>query len=157
MKARFAVLVIAAACSSDRTDDQPAPTPTSTLAGKMPQHMRNCPSAVISAQTRSAPTKDGVDVFVTSNRMGAREEIVARAQRQAALAGPFPLVGEHTGHHGGPGDLGFCPILHANTNVSVEPITNGVRIHVAARTPSQVLALQRATDARVRALARPAG
>jgi hypothetical protein len=119
--------------------------------------MRNCPSAVISAETRSSPTRDGVDVFVTSNRMGAREEIISRAQRQAALPGPFPFVGEHTGHHGGPGDIGFCPIIHADTNVMVEPITDGVRIHVAARSRSQVSALQRATDARVRALARPAG
>jgi hypothetical protein len=155
MKSRLLVVLALAACSSDQAADDP-PTPASTLTGKMPQHMRNCPSAVISAQTRSTPTRDGVDVFVTSSRMGAREEIVARAQRQAALAGPFPFVGEHSGHHGGPGDIGFCPIIHAGTTVSAEPITEGVRIHVAARSHADVAALQRATDARVRALARPA-
>lgn len=158
MTARLAVFLALAACASDRDQSsENPPTPTSTLTGKMPQHMRNCPSAVISAETRTAPTQDGVDVIVTSSRMGAREEILQRARRAAALNEPFPFVGEHTGHHGGPGSIGFCPIIHADTRVWVEQIPEGARIHVAARAPENVGALQRATDARVRALARPAG
>jgi hypothetical protein len=155
MKARFVVVVLVAACSSDRPSDEP-PRPTSTLTGKTPKHMASCPSAVISAETRASPTPDGVDVDITSNRMGAREEIVQRAQRQAVFRAPFPFVGEHTGHHGGPGDIGFCPIIHAGTTVTVRQIPNGVRIHVAARRPADVTALQRATEARARTLARPA-
>jgi hypothetical protein len=154
MKARSAVLLILAACSPDTATDT-APKPASTLTGKTPDHMRNCPSSVVSASTRASPTQDGVDIFVTSTQVGARDEILARAERQGALRGPFPFVREHTGHHGGPGNIGFCPIIHAGTMLSIEPIADGVRIHVAARDPADVPALRRATDERVRAIARP--
>lgn len=155
MNARLALLLIFAACSSD-TSAENTPKPASTLTGKRPEHMRNCPSAVASASTRASPTQDGVDIIVTSSQPRAREEILARAQRQAALRDPFPFVGEHTGHHGGPGNVGFCPVIQVGTTVNVEPVADGVRIHVAARDPGDVAALQRATQARVRTIERPA-
>ena len=64
---------------------------------------------------------------------------------------PMTAFPHHTSMHTGPGNLGFCPIIHADTRVSYEPIADGVRVHVTARSSRTVTKLQRATEARIRA------
>jgi hypothetical protein len=150
----FALVILVGACSRDVSDTGPSSGehPASSLSGTRPRHMENCPSAVATATTRARPTSDGVELTITAASDEARREIVSRAAHQAAMQEPRVKVPEHTGRHGGPGSIGFCPIIHANTIVTYEPTADGVRIHVAARSSDDVAALQRATDARVKAI-----
>jgi hypothetical protein len=117
--------------------------------------MRNCPSAVRSAKTTSVRTSDGVELTITTDDPSAQAEIVALARFHGDMKGPIWFLPPHSGLHSGPGSLGRCPIIHADTTVDVQPIANGVMIHVAAHTPDRVAALQQATEARVRVLAPP--
>lgn len=150
------ILLVVTACSRS---DEPKPrerlVPKSTLTGTLPKHMRNCPSGVTTAETVSSATVDGVDLTITSKDAAARQDILERAQLQARQPDPFWFFPEHSGLHGGPGTLGRCPIIHANTNVTYVELADGVRIHVAARDPSAVAQLQQATEARMHALVRP--
>lgn len=145
------VLLAIASCNSSESSDQPVPSHHSTN-GTMPLRMRNCPSAVPSAVTVATPTAEGVDVTVTAPGGPARTEIVARSRVQAALGNGLTAFPEHSGMRGGPGTIGHCPIIHANTTVSYEPIARGVTIHVVAHDHDQVAQLQRTTEQRVRAL-----
>jgi hypothetical protein len=152
---RFAALfLVVMACTSnnDRNESQAQNRPRAMLTGNRPQRMRNCPSSVASATTTAVETVSGVDLVITSPDPGDRAELASRARRQATLGNPRWFMPPHTGMHGGPGAQGFCPVIHANTMVTWEPIPEGVRIHVAARGADQVTELQRATEARVRAL-----
>ncbi len=118
-------------------------------------HMRNCPSAVRSAKTTATRTPDGIDLTITSDDPSARADIVTLAQLQRDQRAPIWFVPAHSGMHGGPGSLGRCPVIHADTTVTYQPLANGVLIHVAARSRGRVAALQQATEARVRALSPP--
>jgi hypothetical protein len=102
-----------------------------------------------------AKTSDGVDVTITSSDAAARRRIVELAAQQSALGGPLWPAPLHSGLHGGPGTIGRCPVIHADTTVTYELVPDGVRIHVAARSSSAVTKLQHATEARVRMLAVP--
>jgi len=152
--AYLASIVFALASCNTDSSDQPAPS-GHAATGTMRLHMRNCPSAVPSANTVATPTRDGVDVTVTARDAEARAEIVARARVQAALGDRMTAFPEHSGMRGGPGTVGHCPIIHASTTVRYEPIPRGVTIHIVARDPNQVAELQAATVKRVRALAMP--
>ncbi|HTR49518.1 MAG TPA: hypothetical protein VMJ10_02360 [Kofleriaceae bacterium] len=92
---------------------------------------------------------DGVDLVITSPDPDAQREIFARAFVQSWQGDPLAHVAPHTGEHGGPGSIGYCPIIHADTTVTYAAIPGGVRVHVAARHPLDVPALQQATEARV--------
>ncbi|HEY1558558.1 MAG TPA: hypothetical protein VGF94_27230 [Kofleriaceae bacterium] len=157
MKLALAAVLALVACQSDHTgrDVHRRSHPESRMIGVLPHHMRNCPSGVAGAGTVSAPTPDGVDVTITSTDATARRDILVRAALQSWQRDPVGLASEHTGDHTGPGTLGRCPIIHAATTITYQPIPDGVRIHVAARRASDVPALQRATEARVRALELP--
>ncbi|HTR54283.1 MAG TPA: hypothetical protein VMJ10_26505 [Kofleriaceae bacterium] len=157
MKVLLSVLIALAACSSDQPQrEQPAASrPQALLTGKTPHHMRNCPSGVESATTQATPTADGVDLTITSPDPAAQREILVRAVLQSLQRDPLARVPQHTGEHGGPGSIGFCPIIHADTRVTYAPIANGVRVHVAAHRMQDVATLQEATAARVRAMTRP--
>jgi hypothetical protein len=137
-------LALAACSRSDRSEQPPAREHARTL----PRHLRNCPSAVASARTTVRPTVDGVEVTITSPEPQAAQQILQLTRVQARLPEPFWFFGPDSG----PGDLGRCPIIHANTRLSYDELADGVRIHVAARTPSAVAPLQEATRARLRAL-----
>jgi hypothetical protein len=117
--------------------------------------MRNCPSAVASARTTATRTPSGVDIAITSDEPTARAKIVTLTRFHASLHDSLPGLGAHTGLHGGPGNIGFCPIIHASTRVTFEPTDDGVRVHVVAISPADVSKLQAATAARDRALAPP--
>ena len=146
----LASLLFAVACESDR--EAPDQQHQAQLTGKRPRHMQNCPSAVPSARTYVARRKDGVDVTILSNDPAARQKIASLASLEARRGEPMWLLPPHSGMHGGPGTIGFCPIIHADTSVSVERVRDGVRIHVAARDERDAAKLQEATEARVRAM-----
>jgi TusA-related sulfurtransferase len=117
--------------------------------------MRNCPSAVPSAKTTLARTAQGVELTITSDDEAARDRILALAQWHSTQREPIWGMPAHTGMHGGPGAVGFCPIIHVKTTVTHAEIPQGVRIRVTADTPSMVTFLQDATELRVRALLQP--
>jgi len=152
MRTALFLLVLVACSSRDDTDKHVRYRPRAMLTGTRPQRMRLCPSAVPSAVTTTTETVSGVDVVITSPDPAQRAKIASLSRLQATLGNPRWFMPPHTGMHGGPGAEGFCPIIHANTTVTWEPLAEGVRIHVTARGTEQVTALQRATEARVRAL-----
>ena len=122
------------------------------LTGTRPHRMRLCPSAVPSAVTTASETVSGIDLTITSPDPDARAQLATLARLHATMHDPRWFMPPHSGMHGGPGQEGFCPIIHANTTVTWEPLAEGVRLHVTARGTGEVTALQRATEARVRAL-----
>lgn len=154
----FLVLVLAAT-SCRRTERQHAggeqSRPTSTLTGTQPKGMRNCPSAVPSAKTTAIQTDKGVDILITSPEADARKHILALAELQSSQREPNPYLPGHNGMHGGPGTIGRCPIIHANTTVTMTPIPDGVRMHVRANAKEDVARLQQATEKRVRTFQLP--
>lgn len=152
MRTALLLLVVVACSTREDTESHVRNRPRATLTGTRPQRMRNCPSAVPSATTTTTETVSGVDLVITSPDPQARAQIAELARRQATLGNPRWFFPQHSTLHGGPGMQGFCPVIHANTKVTWEPIGEGVRIHVSARGTDQVTALQRATEARVRAL-----
>lgn len=150
------LLLAAAACSNERkAAPREQPRPTSSLTGTQPKGMRNCPSAVPSAKTVATTTDKGVDVLITSPEGEARNRILALAELHGSQREPIPLLGQHNGMHGGPGTMGRCPIIHANTTVKVDRMPDGVRVHVSANDPADIERLQQATDARVRTFQTP--
>ncbi|NVB84419.1 MAG: hypothetical protein HOV81_38955 [Kofleriaceae bacterium] len=153
------LFLISTACAKERDREKPASRerarPESTLTGTLPKQMRNCPSAVPSAKTSAVPTDKGVDVVITAPELDARHRILALAELHASQREPIAMLGEHNGMHGGPGTMGRCPIIHANTTVKLDPIPEGVRIHVTANDKDDIQALQKATDARVKTLQLP--
>ena len=158
------VLVFAtlAACSSRQAS--PPVSPVSPVSSSRPQEpsqttgglehaMMNCPSAVDGADTRLRMTERGVDIFVRSQDPDARAEIVRLAGLHARMD---RLTGwpEHTGKHGGPGEIGHCPIIHKNTQITVETADDGVVLHVIATTPDRVKRVQEQTVLRLASMPR---
>jgi hypothetical protein len=150
-------IVLAVATWSCKTEREPRehPRPTAALTGSTPLHMRNCPSAVASAKTITSRTPSGIDLAITSADAKARARIVALAQLQSTQGDSLRLLPPHTSLHSGPGTIGRCPIIHADTAVTYETIPEGVTIHVTANRATDVAQLQKATEARARALAPP--
>jgi hypothetical protein len=152
MRTAVLLLVLTACSTRESTESHVQNRPRAMLTGTRPQHMRNCPSAVPSSVTTVTETVSGVDLVITAPDPDARAQLASLARTQATLGNPRWFFPQHSGMHGGPGVQGFCPIIHASTNVTWEPIPEGVRIHIAARGTENVTALQRATEARVRAM-----
>jgi hypothetical protein len=151
----FPVVLVIACSNRGDTDMRHHARPESTLSGLRPLRMRNCPSAVPGARTTSQPTADGVDLTITATDPSAKQRVLMLARLQSGQREPIQIVPPHSGLHSGPGAQGFCPILHAGTTVSFDEAPDGVIVHVRASSADQVAALQRATAARVRALAEP--
>ncbi len=146
----------ATACSTKHEPNARArPRAQALLTGAIPEHMRNCPSAVEGATTTAALTPDGVELTITAKDPDARREIAARAALHGQMLDPVWLVSPHSRAHGGPGSIGRCPIIHANTLVTYEPTSEGVLVHVISRTKGDVGRLQRATQARIRGMTLP--
>lgn len=152
---RPVLLLLLVACTSQPSTEPEAP-PSAALSGQLPRHMANCPSAVPTADTQPIRTRRGIDLAITSNDPFAQRAIVAAADVQLRLRNRRWFMLPHTGRHDGPGTIGHCPVIHANTWINVEPIARGVLIHVIARDPRAVQALQQATLARIEDLQVPA-
>src|SRR5262245_36886904 len=115
MRSACVLLLLLFACQNEARDEarrQPSPVGP-MLSGKTPKHMRNCPSAVAGAKTVAKPTADGVDITITADDPAARQRIVDLARWHAVMTEPVWGMPPHTGMRGGPGTIGFCPIIHA--------------------------------------------
>jgi hypothetical protein len=139
---RILAVVLITACSRTPAPSQPS------QAGERERGMLNCPSAVATATTEVIPTDMGVDLVITAPSSDAQAEIVARAERQVRMGDPSGLP-EHSGMHGGPGTIGYCPVIHDATSVKMSQRPGGVTIQVRALVPDRVKALQEETQARV--------
>lgn len=126
-----------------------APPAASGPAGQREKKMLNCPSAVAGAATAVRDIDGGVVLDITSDDSAASADILARAERHAALGEPRNTEPMHDGSHSGPGTLGHCPILHIGTTVAVEQILGGARVTVTAKDPAAAAALQHDTRERL--------
>ena len=152
----IATILLAAACSTDAREQSQAPVSSqAVLTGARPHKMHRCPSAVPAAITKVTAVDDGVELTITSTDLTSQHDIVALAGFQSRIGEAWWFLPQHSELHGGPGNIGFCPIIHRNTDVSVTPIPDGVRIHVKARAAADVKPLQDATSTRLRALTMP--
>jgi hypothetical protein len=59
----------------------------------------------------------------------------------------------HDGTHGGPGSIGYCPVVHVDTAISVEDVSDGVQIHIKPHDPHALDELRARVRERVDALA----
>ena len=115
--------------------------------------MRNCPSALEGATTRLTNTADGVDLEITASAPAIQKEIVDLARLHERMGPPNASEVEHTGRHGGPGNIGHCPIIHTGTTVTFDRLARGAVIHVVAMAPEDVLRVQTTVADRVARLA----
>jgi len=115
--------------------------------------MQNCPNALAGAATNLSNTPDGVDLAITAIDPAIQQQIVQLAMVQAHMGHSNKSEMEHTGMHGGPGDIGFCPIVHTATTVTFTQVAGGAVIHVRAAAPQDVPHLQATTASRVARLA----
>jgi hypothetical protein len=146
------IAALAAACSTPGSTDSARKRPPRS-GGK--QHtMANCPSMVIGAVTRLDVVEGGVDLTITAVDRVSREAIAERARVHSQLGDPTPWELEHSGRHGGPGSIGYCPIIHDGTTVKVVELPNGALLQVRARRPDDAARVQIATRDRVDALPR---
>jgi len=56
--------------------------------------------------------------------------------------------------HGGPGEIGYCPIIHTGTEVTVRRRSDGAVIHIHAVNPHDVPHLQIAIADRIAQVAK---
>lgn len=153
---QVASLILLVACNRSPTaptiSNNPIPNPTSeSRRGELERGMANCPSAVAGARTELVMTETGVDLVITADDPDARRQILALAERHMRMGDPAGLP-EHSGLHGGPGTMGYCPIIHHATTITVTRTQEGVIVHVRALVPSKLKALQEETQSRVAGL-----
>jgi hypothetical protein len=89
------------------------PGPIGNMTGAKEHAMANCPVAVPGARTTLILTDDGVALVISATSRDARAEIRRLAHAQALLSEPSGR-GLHSGRHGGPGRIGYCPIVHTD-------------------------------------------
>ena len=130
-----------------------APAPQRTnLTGAKEKSMGRCPSAIDGAVTRFTPTADGGDLTIESSSPDAALDIQIIAGLHRGMKQPDASKGLHSGEHAGPGTIGYCPIVHKDTTVTIKKTAQGVRVHIAATQSDQVAALQKMLMERVDAL-----
>jgi len=115
--------------------------------------MRNCPSALAGATTRVIDTEDGVDLEITATDPVVQRQIIELAIVHEHLGHPNGSEAAHTGMHGGPGHIGYCPVIHVGTTVTYRKRSDGAVIHIHALKPEAVSQMQKAIAERVNLLA----
>jgi hypothetical protein len=141
---------------------KPAPAPTTgsddvdhkrstaenNMTGLRPHQAANCPAGLPGSETRIAMTPHGIDVTVTSKDARTIRRIIKLAElhtRARTAEKPRP----HDTRHGGPGTIGYCPIIANDMTVlSMTIIGGGALVHVNARSPLRVQELQELVKAR---------
>ncbi len=98
----------------------------------MINNMANCPNAVQGAETGIAVVDSGIAVSITAQDEAAIADIRKRAQTLASLDDVESAAIEHTGKGTGGGTLGQCPVVMANTDLTVEEVDGGVKVTVTA-------------------------
>jgi len=144
----FASLVLASCAST-----QPRPEAPPPAQGQLAHGMRNCPSALAGVKTNLTNTPEGVDLQITATDPAVRQQVLELANIQAHMGQPNKSEMVHTGMHGGPGDVGRCPIVHTATTVTFTVVPDGAQIHVRATVPADVPRLQAMVADRVARLA----
>jgi hypothetical protein len=142
------------ACSKTEPPPPP-PAPASPVAsaldGKREHGMLNCPSGVEGSTTQLQMSPTDVMLTITAADVSARRKIVTLAHVQERAGNPHGGLIDN-GQHGGPGSSGFCPIVHADTAVTVEEVRGGVIVHIRPNDPAKLEALKTSIAARVKAL-----
>lgn len=115
--------------------------------------MLNCPSALPGAVTRTTNTESGVDLQITATDRAVSRRIIELAALHEQMGEPSTTVRQHSGKHGGPGDLGRCPVIHTVATVTFTRLRTGVVIHVRAADPADVARVQSIVADRVARLA----
>jgi len=110
--------------------------------GGLEHAMQNCPVAVAGATTRMTNTPSGVDLTITADDPASQRRIIELAALHERMGDPDTPAMRHTGLHGGPGGLGHCPVIHAETTVTFTRIRRGTVIHLRAVMPSDVPRVQ---------------
>jgi hypothetical protein len=152
MKNALSLILLVGCSRTPATPTSPSiGTNAASPSGQLEQGMANCPSAVAGASTELAMTETGVDLVITAKDPDARRQIQSLAERHMRMGDPAGLP-EHSGLHGGPGSMGFCPIIHDATTVTATGTEAGATVHVRADEASKVGALQEETRSRVAGL-----
>jgi hypothetical protein len=131
----------------------PPPPPLVVPRGGQEHAMRNCPTSLAGASTKLSNTAVGVDLEITTTDPAVRRRIIELARVHGHLGGPDGSAPEHTGLHGGPGRIGHCPVIHADTNVTFTPLANGAVIHISAIVAEDVPTVQATVADRLARLA----
>ena len=120
--------------------------PAASSAGLAPSgKMAHCPNAVPGATTDIKDVPGGVEITVTAQDPAATTDIRARVQALVeAQKNQNPNV-KHTGQGEGGGLLGRCPIVLKDTTITTADVTNGSKMTVAAKDPTEVDWLRRET------------
>lgn len=148
-----AVVLLVVGCASKTEPPPPAKAPplTSALDGKRAHGMLNCPSGVEGSTTKMQMAATDVVLTITAPEVNAQHKIATLAHAHERTGNPHGgLI--NNGEHGGPGSSGFCPIIHADTVISVEDVSGGVIVHVRPTDPAQLQALGTAIAARIDAI-----
>ncbi|MEO8701472.1 MAG: hypothetical protein ABI867_15605 [Kofleriaceae bacterium] len=114
--------------------------------------MANCPSALATAMTHVENIPSGVALTITASDPDSRRRLSSLGEVHQWLGEPDGAAREHSGMHGGSGEVGHCPIIHVGTLVSITPIPNGLYVEVRAPDPLNVDKLRADTRARVERL-----
>jgi hypothetical protein len=134
-------------------DPTPPPPPLVAPRGEQEHAMRNCPTALAGVSTTLTNTAVGVDLQITTTDPAVRRRIIELARMHGHLGGADGSAPEHTGLHGGPGSIGHCPVIHADTNVTFTPLANGAVIHISAIVAEDVATVQATVADRLARLA----
>ena len=152
MRTLLLLLLLAGCAAAPSRPARSYPSPSSP-EGTLKRGMRNCPNALVGTTTRVIDTKDGADVQITATDPVVQQQIIELAIVHAHLGHPNPAEPAHSGMHGGPGNLGYCPIIHTGTKVTVRRRSDGAVIHIHALHPEDVPHLQLAIADRIAQLA----
>jgi hypothetical protein len=131
---------------------EPAAPVPANMSGPRPRKSANCPSMIEGADTKLTMTPLGVDVTITSGDQAVQRQIQSLSEFHArGVTSQLKLP--HSGHHGGNGEMGYCPIIVSDqTSVTTTTVAGGVTLHVNARAPSGVKDLQTRVRQRARLL-----
>lgn len=116
--------------------------------------MANCPATLPTAITQVTDAPGGVDVTITVADPDAHRRLLALAEIHARIGGADTSEPEHSGMHGGPGEIGHCPIIHTATQIQAAQIPHGIRFEVRAPSGGDVDKLRRDTRRRASNLPR---
>lgn len=119
--------------------------PKADDAGKNKQ--LHCPTAVSGARVKARNTKEGVELTVT-----AKGDAVAEIQKRTehlVSAARKEGSGRHTGEGDYGGQVGKCPVVMHDTEVTAQPIKNGAVITIKALKAEAAAALQKQVKERL--------
>lgn len=133
------------------TEERP-PSSGENMSGTIARDMLNCPCTVPGATSRLVFLERDIELIVEGPPAA-----VGKIRRLAAYqvehhGANRARRGRHTGRGTGAGRMGFCPIVHAGTDLELTEITDGVRILIKPRDARHARRLRIVTASRVQAV-----